>query len=113
MSLWEPISNARSYFAYDMIAELAFGEPLGFVKRGVDVNQLIKKFHDMAPFAGFVAALPWIAKIFTSNPLGRYIFMPKPGDNTGTGQIMAVSTGTLHFSLLLVLKTNYHYRYIV
>lgn len=81
-----------------MIVELAFGEPLGFIKRGVDVNQLIKKFHDMAPFAGFVAALPWIAKIFTSNPLGRYIFMPRPGDNTGTGQIMAVSTRrhTLH-----------------
>lgn len=81
-----------------MIVELAFGEPLGFIKQGVDVDQLIKKFHDMAPFAGFVAAVPWIAKIFTSNPLGRYIFMPKPGDSTGTGQIMAVSSGRTIFA---------------
>lgn len=75
-----------------MVIELAFGKPLGFIEQGVDVDQLIKRFHGMAPFAGFVAALPWIAKIFTSSSLGRYIFMPRPGDNTGTGQIMAVCT---------------------
>lgn len=75
-----------------MICQLSFGEPLGFIKQGCDVENLISNFHDMAPFAAVVAALPWISKPILSHPITKQFFMPKPGDNTGTGKIMAVSS---------------------
>lgn len=78
------------WFAYDTICQLSFGEPLGFVKEGRDVEDLIGNFHKMAPFAAVVGALPWLARPFLENPITRRFAMPKAGDGTGTGKIMAV-----------------------
>ena len=78
------------WFAYDTICQLSFGEPLGFVKEGRDIENLIDNFHKMAPFAAVVGALPWLARPFLENPITRRFAMPKPGDGTGTGKIMAV-----------------------
>ncbi|RAK71705.1 cytochrome P450 [Aspergillus fijiensis CBS 313.89] len=77
------------WFAYDMICQLSFGEPIGFVSQGRDVENLIANFHQMAPFAAVVGALPWLARPFLENPITRKFFMPKPGDGSGTGKIMA------------------------
>lgn len=78
------------WFAYDTICQLSFGEPLGFVKEGRDIEDLIGNFHKMAPFAAVVGALPWLARPFLENAITRRFAMPKPGDGTGTGKIMAV-----------------------
>lgn len=82
--------NENRWFAYDTICQLSFGEPLGFVEEGRDIGSLIENFHNMAPFAATVSALPWLARTFLENPITRRFAMPKPGDGTGTGKIMAV-----------------------
>jgi hypothetical protein len=73
-----------------MVCQLSFGEPIGFITQGCDVENLIKNFHDMAPFAAVVGALPWLVRPVLENPITRRFFMPKPGDSSGTGKIMAV-----------------------
>ena len=79
------------WFIYDAVSHMAFGEPIGFVRNGRDVGGLIEAFHEMAPLAGLVAALPWLMNPILKNPvLGRF-FMPKAGDGSGTGRIMLVS----------------------
>ncbi|KAI1502628.1 cytochrome P450 monooxygenase [Biscogniauxia marginata] len=77
------------WFAYDTICQLSFGEPIGFVREGCDVANLIANFHDMAPFAAIVGALPWLCAPFLQNPITKWLFMPRPGDRSGTGKIMA------------------------
>lgn len=67
----------RRWFAYDTICQLSFGEPLGFVKEGRDIEHLIGNFHDMAPFAAVIGALPWLARPFLENPVTRRFAMPK------------------------------------
>ena len=89
-SLRHQLIDSCRWFAYDTICQLSFGEPLGFVKEGRDIEHLIGNFHDMAPFAAVVGALPWLARPFLENPLTRRFAMPKPGDGSGTGKIMAV-----------------------
>ena len=84
------MASAYRWFAYDMICQLSFGEPIGFIKQARDVENLIDDFHKMAPFAAVVGSLPWIVRPIMENPIGRWLFMPRPGDNTGTGRIMAV-----------------------
>lgn len=83
-------ADSDRWFAYDMICQLSFGEPIGFITQGRDVENLIENFHKMAPFAAIVGALPWLARPFLENPITRRYFMPKPGDGSGTGKIMAV-----------------------
>ena len=69
---------------------MAFGEAIGFVRNGCDIGGLIQAFHNMAPLAGLVAALPWLMNPILKNPvLGKFL-MPKAGDRSGTGKIMMV-----------------------
>jgi hypothetical protein len=80
---------------YDTVSGLAFGQSPGFVKHGTDVEHLIQSFHDMAPMAGLVGALPHIMNPILNAPvLGNWL-MPHPGDGTGTGKIMQVRATTL------------------
>ncbi|KAJ2996755.1 hypothetical protein NUW58_g869 [Xylaria curta] len=84
------------WFAYDTICQLSFGEPLGFVRGARDVSNLIKNFHDMAPFAAVVGALPWLCEPILQNPITKWLFTPRPGDNSGTGKIMAFRDALLN-----------------
>lgn len=69
---------------------MAFGRSPGFVKNGFDVEGLIQAFHDMAPMAGLVAALPHLVNPVLDSPiLGNYL-MPTAGDGTGIGKVMQV-----------------------
>ena len=78
------------WFVYDLVTQLGFGKAVGFVKEGKDVGGLIQSFHDMAPMAGLVAALPWLMNPILKNPLFKRFMMPKAGDSSGTGKIMKV-----------------------
>lgn len=69
---------------------MAFGEAIGFVRNGCDVGGLIQAFHDMAPLAGLVAALPWLMNPVLKNSILGKLLMPKAGDRSGTGKIMMV-----------------------
>lgn len=69
---------------------MAFGEAIGFVRNGCDVGGLIQAFHDMAPMAGLVAALPWLMNPILKNPILGKLLIPKAGDRSGTGKIMMV-----------------------
>ncbi|KAI5845680.1 putative cytochrome P450 monooxygenase [Morchella snyderi] len=77
-----------TYFAYDVISEVAFGKPLGFVTKGIDIDGLIQSFHDGLPAFGFLCRLhpftKWIKKTWVADAY----MIPKPGDNTGIGNIM-------------------------
>ncbi|KAI1496961.1 cytochrome P450 monooxygenase [Biscogniauxia marginata] len=77
------------WFAYDTVSQLTFGEPLGFVREARDLSNLIKNFHDMAPFAAIVGALPWLCGPILRSPISKWLFMPRSGDSSGTGKIMA------------------------
>ena len=90
-----------------MICQLSFGEPIGFIQQGRDVENLIDNFHKMAPFAAVVGTLPWIVRPILESSIGKSLFMPKAGDNTGTGKIMAVSIAFLCLTYLIALKILY------
>lgn len=69
---------------------MAFGKEIGFIEKGKDVGNLIQAFHDMAPMAGLVAALPNLVNPILEAPIIGSYLMPKPGDGSGTGRITQV-----------------------
>jgi hypothetical protein len=75
--------------AYDIISEMGFGAPFGFVEKGDDIGNLIKAFHDGLIFAGFFSRLYPLARLIESTWLKRLI-APGPSDKTGLGMLMRV-----------------------
>lgn len=73
--------------AYDIISEIGFGAPFGFIEQGQDVGGLIQGFHDGLPAFGLLARLhpftSWIKTTF----LKKYL-VATPADNTGIGVLM-------------------------
>jgi cytochrome P450 len=75
------------YMAYDIISEVGFGAPFGFVESESDVGGLIRGFHDgLLPF-GLMARLWPFTNFIKKTPLGKYL-IAKPEDDSGIGMLM-------------------------
>ncbi|KAK1625356.1 flavonoid 3',5'-hydroxylase [Colletotrichum phormii] len=61
------------YLAYDIVSEVGFGQPFGFIEQGKDIEGLIQGFHDgLVPFGILARCYPftnWVKSTF----LGKYL----------------------------------------
>ncbi|KAJ5097471.1 hypothetical protein N7456_008192 [Penicillium angulare] len=75
------------FMAYDIISEIGFGAPFGFIEKGEDIGGLIQGFHDGLPAFGLLARLhpftSWIKTTF----LKKYL-VATPADDSGIGVLM-------------------------
>ncbi|PSS24952.1 hypothetical protein M430DRAFT_114266 [Amorphotheca resinae ATCC 22711] len=75
------------FMAYDIISEVGFGAPFGFIKTGTDVGGLIQGFHDGLPAFGLMARLhpftTWVKTTF----LNKYL-VASPEQDSGIGTLM-------------------------
>jgi hypothetical protein len=73
--------------AYDIISEVGFGAPIGFIEKGEDIGGLIQGFHDGLPAFGLMCRLypftEWVKKTFLGDKL-----VAKPEDDSGVGVLM-------------------------
>ncbi|KAF2024159.1 cytochrome P450 [Setomelanomma holmii] len=75
------------YMAYDIISEVGFGAPFGFVETESDVGGLIQGFHDGLRAFGLMARLWPFTNFIKKTPLGKYL-IAKPEDDSGIGMLM-------------------------
>lgn len=76
------------YMAYDVVSEIGFGAPFGFVEAGADVGDLIQGFHDGITAFGILARLHPFMTWVKSTWLGRKYLVAKPEDSSGIGVLM-------------------------
>ena len=74
------------YVAFDIVLEMAFSSPPGFVRHGVDVGGLIASLHGLLNAAQFAGIFPIIMK-FVHLPVLNTLIAPQPTDKTGPGLI--------------------------
>lgn len=74
--------------AFDIISEIGFGAPFGFVETGTDVGGLIQGFHDGLPIFGFVSLVYPFTQWFRDTWLGEKYLVSKPEDESGIGALM-------------------------
>lgn len=75
------------FMAYDIISEVGFGAPFGFIESASDVGGLIKGFHDGLPAFGLLARLYPVTNFIKKTPLGKHL-IAKPEDDSGIGTLM-------------------------
>ncbi|KAK4939797.1 hypothetical protein LTR10_019970 [Elasticomyces elasticus] len=54
------VAQWSAFLAFDIIGDLAFGEPFGFTAMGQDTNGGIKKLRDRGEWCATVGQMPWI-----------------------------------------------------
>lgn len=75
------------YMAYDIISEVGFGAPFGFIEQAKDVEGLIQGFHDgLVPF-GLMARLYPFTNWVKSTFMGKYL-VASPEQESGIGTLM-------------------------
>lgn len=72
---------------YDIISEIGFGAPFGFIDSGSDVGGLIQGLHESLPVFGLMARLWPVTEFIKRTPLKRFI-IPQAEDPTGIGLVM-------------------------
>lgn len=75
------------WLAIDVVMDVSFGSPLGFVREGKDLGGLIQSIRDMFLAIVVMFNLPEVAKILQS-PLVFHFIGPKETDKTGIGACM-------------------------
>ena len=88
------------WHVYDTITSLIYGEPVGMVEQGRDVDGLINEWHSIFTLGGLVATLPWLVHPIISNRLLKRFFMPSKGNSKGSGHVMTVSDFKIGFPSL-------------
>ena len=74
------------YAAFDIVMDMVFSRPLGFLASASDVDNVIEALHSLLIVANTMALLPSISKIMLTPWLFKYV-APKPTDKTGPGRI--------------------------
>jgi hypothetical protein len=79
------------YFAFDVLGEIAFSQPFGFLNSGVDVEGSIRAIDQSQLYNGIIGHVPELDFLFRRNPLWKCI----PALSTGNALIYRMTLKTL------------------
>ena len=74
--------------AFDIISEIGFGAPFGFVETGTDVGGLIQNFHDGLPFFVIMGRLYPFINWVKETWLNDRFLIAKKEDRNGLGAMI-------------------------
>ncbi|RFU82160.1 pisatin demethylase [Trichoderma arundinaceum] len=77
------------YFTLDVISDIAYGAPFGFVETDSDMFEYIKTTEKNLPLVMVVTVFPWLLKLLNS-PILKGV-LPSTKDRLGFGRIMGIA----------------------
>jgi cytochrome P450 len=83
-------AHLSQYLALDVLTDIAFGQPFGFLSQRKDLFEYIKQSARFLPLMEIGTNHPWIHKIMTSRIVSKFA-APKPTDQTGLGAVIGVA----------------------
>jgi len=105
----KPIDFGRvsQYFVIDVITDMAFRKPFGFLKADADVYGYITTQEMLLPVFEWLSAIPTLSKIAKNRWIAPYV-MPKPTDKEGLGYMMGIAKKTVEerFSVNKVVQND-------
>ncbi|KAF3052379.1 hypothetical protein E8E11_011205 [Didymella keratinophila] len=92
------LAQKLRYFTLNVISNLAFGKPLGYLQHDPDPYNYVEAMDASMPVLAFLGNIPWLAILFHSPFLRR--FLPSEKDKGGFGAVI----GSLLEQVLLQLN---------
>ncbi|KAH0537755.1 hypothetical protein FGG08_005503 [Glutinoglossum americanum] len=91
-SALRPVDFARitQYLSLDVISDVSFGEPFGFLTKDEDVHEYIKMQRALLPVFEWFSTLPSLNRLIRIGWISRLV-MPSPEDKTGVGKLMGIA----------------------
>ena len=77
-----------TYLGFDVITDLAFGAPMGFIEAASDVGGLIKGLHTGWLVFGLMSRLHPMKTYMSKSWIVKRLFAMKPNDKSGFGVLM-------------------------
>jgi hypothetical protein len=81
------LSRILQYFVVDVITDIAFREPFGFLKADADIHGYISTQEELLPVFEWLAAFPAVGNFLKRPWIAPYV-LPKPTDKTGIGYML-------------------------
>ncbi|KAL9614526.1 MAG: hypothetical protein Q9167_000976 [Letrouitia subvulpina] len=78
------------YLTLDIITDMAFGEPAGFLAEDGDQFQYLETMAVALPRFEWVSVLPWLSSLIRTPVISKLI-MPSPQDKSGVGHLMGIA----------------------
>ena len=92
------LGQKLQYLTLDVISDLSFGEPLGYLQHDTDPYDYVEAMDASMPVLSTLGNVPWLVNLFHSRLLRR--FLPSEKDKGGFGAIIGyVSLQTLRFEV--------------
>ncbi|KAI1064255.1 hypothetical protein LB506_008055 [Fusarium annulatum] len=57
------------FYAFDVIGELTFSKRLGFVEKGVDIDNIIRDLESFLNYVSWIGQIPFLDNLFIKNPI--------------------------------------------
>ncbi|KIW78579.1 hypothetical protein Z517_08417 [Fonsecaea pedrosoi CBS 271.37] len=67
------MANWLQYYAFDVIGEITFSKPFGFLEQGSDIEHILDNIHDSMVYNSLVGHIPGLHELLRGNPLLKYI----------------------------------------
>ncbi|KAF4976804.1 hypothetical protein FZEAL_6585 [Fusarium zealandicum] len=87
----KPVDLGRraQFFTLDVISDLAFGAPFGFLETDSDVYEYIQTTEETLPMVMVTTVIPWLVKVLSS-PIFKKL-LPSEKDPLGFGRVMGIA----------------------
>lgn len=87
----KPVDIARisQFFTLDVLTQIAFGAPFGYLRKNEDVFNYIHEVSGFLHILEFCSNFPLIQRLLSSKLMSG--FQPKPTDKTGMGAMLGVA----------------------
>ncbi|KAH6629589.1 cytochrome P450 [Boeremia exigua] len=83
------LAEKLQYLTLDVISDLAFGKPLGYLQQDADPYDYLQSMDASMPVLAVLGNIPWLADLFHSPLLRR--FLPSELDKGGFGALIGFS----------------------
>lgn len=83
------VANLAQFFTLDVLTEIAFEKPFGYLTQNQDVHQYIQQVSDFLHMLELCSNFPTIRSIVFSKLMSP--FQPKPTDKSGMGAMLGVA----------------------
>jgi hypothetical protein len=80
------LAQKIQYFTADSIGDIAFGEPIGFLRTDSDMYDYLKTSAEGFPFFTMLSLFPWLVHILALDFVKKHL--PSAKDTMGMGRIM-------------------------